>query len=327
MKDAKMKLANVTATACLGLALSAGVARAECGEVSLTQMDWASSGVVTAVSEFLLEQGYGCDVSLVPSSTNPAITSVAETNEPDILTELWVNAAPAYDGLVEQGKIVPLTDVLSDGGQEGWWVPKYLVDEHPELATLDGVLANPELLGGRFHNCPDGWACRTVNDHIAEAAGLEDAGYEIFHHGSGETLATSIAAAFEDRGPWLGYYWAPTAILGKYPMVMVDLGPYKPEVHKCNSEPDCADPGVSSYPASKVLTVVTDDFREDNPEAAELMAKLSFTNDLMSEILAWRDDNNASFEEAAVYFLTNYKDTWSAWLDDAARERLSAILQ
>ena len=150
------KLAAATALA-TGLIAGTASAQSDCGEVSITEMNWASSVVVTAVSEFLMEQGYGCDVTKIPSSTNPAITSVAETGEPDILTELWVNAAPVYDRLAAEGKVEPLTQVLSDGGVEGWWLPNYLLEEHPELATLQGVLDNPELVGARFHQCPDGW--------------------------------------------------------------------------------------------------------------------------------------------------------------------------
>jgi glycine betaine/proline transport system substrate-binding protein len=41
-------------------------AMADCGEVSITEMDWASSAVVTAVASFLMEQGYGCTVQKVP---------------------------------------------------------------------------------------------------------------------------------------------------------------------------------------------------------------------------------------------------------------------
>jgi len=112
-----------------------------CGTVSITEMDWASSQVVTAVAAFLMEQGYGCDVQKVPSSTVPALTSLAETGEPDILTEVWANSTPAYAGLLEEGKLVELTNVLSDGGVEAWWIPAYLAESNPELTTMEGILA------------------------------------------------------------------------------------------------------------------------------------------------------------------------------------------
>ncbi|MGR3514340.1 MAG: ABC transporter substrate-binding protein [Paracoccaceae bacterium] len=306
---------------------TATVASADCGEVTITEMDWASAAVVTSVSKFLMQEGYGCQVTTFPSSTNPAITSVSETGKPDILTELWVNTAPGYPELRDAGRINPLAAVLSDGGQEGWWIPAYLAEAHPELTKLEGLLANPDLAGGRFHNCPDGWACRIVNDNIAKASGMAAAGFEVFNHGSGETLATSIAAAYENQEPWVGYYWAPTAILGQYPMVQVDLGPFDAEKHSCNTDANCASPAISSYPTADVLTVVTTTFADREPEVAELMSNVSFTNAQMGEILAWQNENNASAEEAAVYFITTYSEVWSGWLNDAAKSKLSAIIK
>ncbi len=81
-----MKMKTLGTASVLALTLGATSAWAECGEVSITEMDWASSQVVTAVSAFLMTQGLGCDVQTVPSSTVPALTSLAETGEPDILT-------------------------------------------------------------------------------------------------------------------------------------------------------------------------------------------------------------------------------------------------
>ena len=40
----------------------------------------------------------------------------------------------------------------------------------------------------------------------------------------------------------------------------------------------------------------------------------------MSAVLAWKDENNASADEAAVYYLTNYQDQWQGWLSDEARD-------
>ncbi len=94
----------------------------------------------------------------------------------------------------------------------------------PELKTLEGILANPELVGGRFHNCPVGWGCRIVNDNLKIVHQLEANGIEVFDHGSGANLGASIASAFADDAPWFGYYWGPTAVLGKYEMTKVDIG-------------------------------------------------------------------------------------------------------
>jgi glycine betaine/proline transport system substrate-binding protein len=315
----------------LGAALCAmtvpAIAQADCGEVSITEMNWASASVVTNVASFIMTQGYGCDVSIIPSDTVPAVTSVAENGEPDIVTELWLNSTgDAFQRLEDEGKIVRLGKVLEPGGVEGWWLPTYLVEAHPELATIEGVLNNPELVGGMFNNCPDGWGCRVVNDNLIPEIGLEEAGIEVFNHGSGETLSSSMASAVENGQPWFGYYWGPTVPLGKYNMTRVSLGEYNAEIHENNQNPDTESAGVSDFPAAPILTAVTTDFQEREPAVAEMLSHLSFDVDTMSSVLAWKDANSASGQEAAVYYLTNNTEVWSEWLNDEAREKLAAVI-
>jgi glycine betaine/proline transport system substrate-binding protein len=110
-------------------------------------------------------------------------------------------------------------------------------------------------------------------------------------------------------------------------MTKVDVGPFDAEAHKCNGLEECADPKLSDFPAAKVLTVVTDSFASENPEVTDMLSKMQFTNEQMNGVLAWQEENNASADEAAVYFLTTNKDIWADWLNDAAKEKLAALLK
>lgn len=304
------------------------VAFADCGEVSITEMGWASNEVVTGVASFLMENGYGCEVTVVPSDTVPAVTSVAENGEPDIVTELWLNSTgEVYNRLEEEGRIQRLGRVLEPGGVEGWWIPTYLAEEYPELTTIEGVMNNPELVGGMFNNCPDGWGCRVVSDNLVRALDLESSGIEVFNHGSGQTLASSMASAVEDEEPWFGYYWGPTVPLGKYDMTRVDLGEVNEDIHARNQNQNADNPGVSDFPSAPILTAITTDFQEREPEVAEMLSHLSFETSVMSSILAWMDENNASGEEATVYYLQNNSDEWSQWLNDEARSNLANLIK
>ena len=300
-------------------------ANAECGEISVAEMNWTSGGIITGVTEFLLEQGYGCDVTVIPSATTTAITSLAENNEPDIVPELWPNGAPSYYDLAEQGKVVKASDAFSKGGQEHWLVPAFLVEEHPELATIEGVLNNPELVGGRFHNCPDGWGCRIANDSLKEAYDLEGHGIEVFNHGSGETLQAALVTAAENKEPYFGYYWGPTAPLGKYDMVSIDMGPVDREAYECNQDTECDEVGKTAWPASPVFNVVTNDLADREPEAFELMQHVTFDNETMNGLLAWHDDNQATIDEAVVHFLQNNQDVWADWVSGDAQAKVQGM--
>lgn len=318
------KLFVGAALAAFSMPLSAA---ADCGEVSITEMNWGSAQIVTAVATFLMQEGYGCTVQVVPSDTVPAVASVAENNEPDIVTELWLNSTgDAYARLESEGRIVRLGAVLDPGGVEGWWIPRYLAEAHPELTTIEGVLANPQLVGGRFNNCPEGWGCRVVNDNLIRALDLQGKGLEVFNHGSGETMATSMASAYEKQEPWFGYYWAPTGLLGRYDMAKVEIGPVDPAIHARNANPQAEDPGVSDFPPAPVLTSVTADFNDRQPAIAAMLGQMTFSVDTMNGLLAWMEANNATAEEAAVQFITTMPEVWGEWLDEDARGRLAALL-
>jgi len=325
MKKTTLSLAVAAAVSISGSAFAAG--HSACGEVSVGAMGWASGETIAALQAFVLEQGYGCEVTIVPTDTVPVVTSLAETGQPDIVPELWSNSVPAFDGLVDEGKVIIAGNTFANGGEEGWWIPAYVAEAHPEATTLEGILANPALVDGRFHNCPVGWGCRIVNDNLKVVHDMEGKGLEVFDHGSGANLAASIAAAYEDKAPWFGYYWGPTAVLGNYPMVKVDLGGVDAEQHRLNQQEN-QDPskiGVSDFPAAPVLTAMTADFAERAPAAADFVRNSALPNDLVSAMLAWKEENNASADETAAWLLTNHTDVVMAMVNDEAKAKLSKL--
>ena len=73
----KFLITTAFAAASVGAFGGAAAAQEACeGEIVITEMNWASAAVVTGVATFLMEQGYGCDVKVIPSSTTPALASV-----------------------------------------------------------------------------------------------------------------------------------------------------------------------------------------------------------------------------------------------------------
>jgi glycine betaine/proline transport system substrate-binding protein len=303
-------------------------AKADCGDVSIGAMGWASGEAMTAVAAYVLEVGYGCNVTVVPTDTIPAVTSLAENGQPDIVPEVWKNSATVYSELEAAGKVITASNAFANGGEEGWWIPTALVEKHPELATIEGILANPEKVGARFHNCPVGWGCRVVNDNLKVVHALEANGIEVFDHGSGANLGASIASAFADGDPWFGYYWGPTAVLGKYKMTKVNIGAVDAAQHAINQGAD-ADPakiGVSGFPSAPVLNAMTADFAAREPAAADFIRNMSFPNDMISTMLAWKEENKASADEAAAWILSNYTDLVMSWVNADAKKKLSANL-
>lgn len=311
-------------------------AQAECGKVSIADMNWTSASLLANVDKFILEEGYGCEASLVPGDTVPTSTSMVEKGQPDIAPEMWTNAVKELmDNAVKDGKLAYAGQSLSDGGEEGFWVPQYMVEQYPELSTIEGVKKHAALFKhpedpekSMFMGCPAGWACQISSENLFRAMNLSDSGFTLVDPGSSAGLSGAIARAYERKAPWFGYYWSPTAIMGRYPMVKVDFGSGVDKDHyiNCLTQKDCQNPRVTMFPVAPVWTVTTASLKQKSPEAFDYLSKRSVNNSQMNELLAWIEDNQADGEYAAFHFLSEYEAIWTNWVPADIAEKIKKAL-
>jgi len=304
----------------------------ECGNVTIADMNWNSATLIANIDRFILEHGFDCDAELVPGDTMPTGTAMIEKGQPDIAPEFWSNSMKAaLDQGVKDGRIRYAGVTLSDGGEEGFWVPAYMVEKDPTLATIAGIKANAKLFKhpedpslAAFMGCPAGWNCQISTSKLFEAMDLGASGFDLIDPGSGAGLSGSIAKAYEREEAWFGYYWAPTAVLGKYKMVKVDFGSGIDEKHfkECITQNDCLTPKPTMYPPSAVDSVVTEEFAARAPEVMAYLSARSFRNAQMNELLAWMEDQQADGEYSVEHFITNYESTWSEWVDAATAKKI-----
>ncbi|MDK9739055.1 ABC transporter substrate-binding protein [Vibrio sp. D404a] len=308
----------------------------ECGEFTIADMNWNSASLIAHVDQFILNEGYECDAQLIPGDSVPTGTSMIEKGQPDVAPELWTNGIKeALDKGVADKRLRYAGKSLTNGGEEGFWVPSYLVEQYPELTTIEGVIKNAKLFEHpegdekfAFYGCPAGWTCQITSGHLFDALKLEEHNFEMIDPGSGAALAGTIAKAYERNKAWFGYYWSPTPVLGKYDMVKVDFGSGTDieEFRNCTTQPDCESPKVTMFPAAPVHTVTTESFATAQPVAYQYFQKRGFTNEKMSELLAWMEDNQADAEEAMYHFLETSPEVWTSWVPQDVAKRVEQAL-
>lgn len=320
----------------LATAQPAAAAPQACGKVTVANMNWQSAEVLAHIDQIILSRGYGCDVELVPGDTMPTLTAMMEKGRPDVAPEAWINAVrQPLDAAVKEGRLHYAAEALKDGGVEGWWIPKYVADAHPEIKTIDDALKQPKLFPapeekdkGGIYNCPAGWNCQLSTGAAFKAWGAADKGFVLVNPGSAAGLDGSIAKAYERKQGWLGYYWAPTSILGKYAMVKLDAGvPFDKEGFEgCNTKADCEKPVKTDWAKSVVLTVVTDRFKTVGGPAFDYLSKRSWGNETVNQLLAWMSDNQATGEDGAKHFLKTQPEIWTSWVAPETAEKIKASL-
>ena len=321
----------LTATGLLAFGLGCGT-ESDCGSVTIAEMTWASAAIAAHVQNIVLDKGYGCLPELVPGDTVATVTAMSERGEPDVAPEVWMNSVrTVIERSVAEGRLRIAGDIISDGGIEGWFVPEYLVERYPEMTTLDAVRARPDLFPdkevpgkGRFYSCPPGWACQIIDTNLFRAYEMEEAGFLIFNPGSGEGLSAAIARAYERREPIFTSYWSPTSLLTRYKMRRLSATPHDPATWACVTSVDCDAPARNMYPKAIVQTVVTSSFAERSPEAFDFVSRFSWTNAFITELLTWKDEQQATALETAEFFLREHAPVWREWVRPDIADRVQA---
>lgn len=332
-----MKPRYLSTALALPLITFGAAAWAECGSPTIASMNWQSAEILASLDQFILNNGYDCSAEIVTSDTVPAITSLVEKGQPEIVPEAWVDLVPeVFAAGMAENKIVQVGRSLPDGGQQGWFIPKYVADAHPELKTVTDILAHPEIFPspedpsrGAIYNGPEGWGGTIVTNQLAKAFDVAGKGFDVIDTGSAAGLDGSIAKAYEQKAPWLGFYWAPTSLLGKYEMVSVDFGvPMDMEEwRRCTSIADCPDPKPNAFPRDNVFTLVAKPYADKaDPAVLDYLAKRSWSNDTVNVLMAWMTDNQATGEEGAKEFLKNNENLWLGWVTPEAADKIRAAL-
>lgn len=297
-------------------------------------MDWQSNAFHTAVAQFILEQGYGCETDVLPGTTIPLLQGVAQ-GDIDIVMEVWKdNVTEVWNRGLRRNQVVEVGTNFPDAVQ-GWYVPRYMVEGAdavaPDLVSVSDLPAHKALFTdpeepdkGRFYNCIAGWNCEVINSAKLKAYNLE-AHYTNFRPGTGAALAAAIASSYIRKKPIVTYYWGPTWVLGKYDMVMLEEPPYDADVFTdlaSNPNPSAA----TAYPVVEVAIGANRRFSESAPEIVAFLERYETDSALVSAALAYMEETGGQPDDAARHFLETEPGIWSAWLEGSATKKVRAAL-
>lgn len=326
--DKKLTLAAIALS--IGMAAPGLASACELGRaVKLADSNWDAVQVLNSIAAKMLKSGYDCDTEMVTGDMVPLFTAMAK-NDVDVFMDIWItNNKEIWDKTAAAGA-VDLGVSYSDA-TEGWYVPRYMIEgdaarsivaSAPNLKTVANLVEykalfdDPEQPGmGRFLNCPIGWGCEQTNNVKLEKYGLTK-DFTNFKPGSGAGLDASYASAYKQGKPVVGYYWAPTWLLGLYDMVKLE----EPECTADNADA-CAFPSTESHIVASAEFVdkavaVEDFFRNVRTSAKEV-----------SQMLAYLQENTGSTrDDVALNFLKTQEATWSKWVPGDVAAKIKASL-
>lgn len=282
-------------------------------------MNWASAELIANIDKIILEDGFDCKVKLIPGATMPTFTEMNKNKKPLMSPESWSNAfytqlkKAVAKGRMHVANESPISDIT-----EGWFITPATAKKYPNLKTVLDVIDNPDLFGGKFIGCPAGWRCKIMNNNLFKAFNMKKKGWTIVDPGSAAGLDASIAKAANNNKNWFGYYWNPTAVVGKYNMVKLDWGVSwagRENWDNCISRENCSNPIKTSWTSHEVYSVVTDRFKNNaGSKVMNYLNNRTIPVDVMNNMLVYMGENDSNGKDAAKEFLKRNQEIWTNWV-------------
>ena len=308
--------------------------------ILLVDNQYESLWINNAVFDFIAQNGYGYPVEHVEMTIPTAQASLAN-GDVDIWIEMWPDyIIDWYNEEIANGNIEDLLDPpIFEGGPQFFMIPKWVADEH-NIRTIDdmkrpevvALFPDPEDPGkGVFVNCPMFWECGETNRAKLQAYGLLDL-YNIQPGGTGAALDAALVGAQLRNEPVFGYYWAPTALMGRYEWTILEEPPYTEacweEVTKGRDDASYTPTMACAYFDRPVGKGINSGLREKAPDIVEMLEKMDMGVAAINKTAAWASDNDiqGDWEQAAVYFLQNYEDRWTSWMPSENADKVKEAL-
>jgi glycine betaine/proline transport system substrate-binding protein len=284
--------------------------------VTIAVNPWLGSAANANVAKVLLEQQLGYTVELVEIDEFAQFPALS-TGDLDATLEVWPSGhAKDYKKYIEGNNGVVDGGQLGAIGQIGWFVPTYMVDANPDLATWEGLKGNES----EFSTAESGDAGQlldgdpsfvTFDQPIADNLGLN---LKVVYAGSEAAQLSALDAAYADQSPFLFYFWTPHWAHAAYDLTMVQL----PDV-----TPACEDAALNdasayacAYPEDDLYKAFNDGLEAKAPAAFAFLSAMSWSNeDQNSVTVQMQGADEVEPEVAAQNWVDANQSTWQPWVD------------
>ncbi|MEZ4867876.1 MAG: ABC transporter substrate-binding protein [Caldilineaceae bacterium] len=291
------------------LAGCTGVTAPAKATITLVENPWPASELNVAVAKIIIEKELGNPVEIVALDENAQWDALA-AGDVDASLEVWPSGhseriAEYIDnlGTVENG------GALGPVGEIGWYVPTYVIEENPALATWEGYKDAAAMFAtaetgdkGRFLGGDPSWV--QYDEQIIKNLDLP---FQIVWTGSEEALLAEVSSAYSRQEPVLFYFYSPHAIFYRLDLTQVQLPPYSDECYADPEKIDCA------YPPDHLLKIFSAKLKDKDVTVHSLLSKMNYDNGAQIEMLA-AVDAGKSVPEAAQAWVDAHEDIWKTWL-------------
>ncbi len=307
---AVLGLAAVAAFAVVG---TAGAKSTSCGTVTINEQAWAGSTANTYVAKDVLEK-IGCKVKITQIAEIPVYQAMAD-GKTDAVLEDWQHVDQYKQYITKQH-----TAVLEGGngvfGHIGWYIPDYLMKQHPEFATWKGlkgkesIFKSPESGSqGMFLGGDPSYVQK--DQQLIQALGLN---FKFVSVGAEPAQVARWTQLVKQKKPVILYWYTPQYLNVQYHLVEVKLpARFKGclDDAKAGGDPKKYACAYDTYPLNKVFSAK---FAKSNSPAVGVLKRFSWTNTDQNTVAKWIAGDHVNPDKAAQKWIAANRATVNKWL-------------
>ncbi|MET8448422.1 ABC transporter substrate-binding protein [Streptomyces sp. NPDC005209] len=276
--------------------------------VTLSVQSWVGAQSNVAVAQYLLEHELGYRVDTVQVDEVPAWDALSQ-GRVDAIMEDWGHPDQEQRYVTDKRTIARGGD-LGVTGHIGWFVPTYLVKQHPDITDWRNLNKYASLFrtpeSGGKGQLMDGSPSYVTNDKALVTNLKLD--YQVVFAGSEAAQITQIRQFAKERKPFLTYWYTPQWLFKKVPMTEVKLPAYKEGCDADTAKVACA------YPQTPLQKYLNADFAKDGGKAAAFLKKFRWTTEDQDQVSLMIADQKLTPQEAAKKWADSHPQVWKAWL-------------
>ena len=219
-------VAAVAALAVLAVTGSATArTKASCGTVTLNEQAWTGSTANTYIAKYVLEKKLGCKVEITKIAEIPVYQAMTD-GKVDAVLEDWQHV-DQYAQYVTKQKTVVRAGPNGVTGVIGWYIPTYLMKQHPEFKTWKGLKGKETLFKspesgsqGMFLGGDPSYVQK--DQELIEALGLN------FKHVTAGAEPAQVARwsqLYKQKKPVIFYWYTPQYLNSAYQLSEIKLPP------------------------------------------------------------------------------------------------------
>jgi glycine betaine/proline transport system substrate-binding protein len=289
---------------------SASAGGKDCGKVVLNEQAWAGSTANTYIAKNVLEDKLGCEVEITKITEIPAFQAMAD-GKTDAVLEDWQHV-DQYEQYIDKAGTVVQGGPLGVEGHIGWFIPKFVMDEHPEFKTWEGLKGEEDVFNNEFLGGDPSYVQK--DKELIKALGLD---LKHVTAGAEPAQVARWSQAYKQQQPVLFYWYTPQYLNQQYDLAEVKLPP------RTDANKDCKDDAKEGgdpeqYKCEYDITIInklfSKKFADSGSPAYDVLKKMTLTNDDQELVAKAIAGDKQDPDEAAADWVKDNQDKVDEWL-------------